>query len=346
MELAPISEKAAEGDGKGRRMTKPAFSVIIPVYNRTDLLKRAVGSVLRQDFDDFEVLVVDDGSVVDIRSIVEAFSDTRIRYHRQPNRGASAARNAGIDRARGDYVAFLDSDDVYLPHHLATMHAILQNAPDAVAYCPVIATRGKNGNFIKPPRALAAGEDMATYLMCDRGFVQTSGVCLSREIAGRIRYRDDAKFGDDTDFAVRLQLGGYPFVMADAPGVVWSDDLDHERLSDIRQPIGDLQWLDDLRPDIPARAYDGYRGWHQAKSLMQTEPLRALGLYLKAACRGSYSPRFAMVVLLQIVLPNHYYRVLSDVWIRRRTRKRERGGTKLPDLAGDRVSDRPVRRLS
>ena len=110
-------------------MAKPEFSVIIPVYNRTDLLKRAVGSVLRQDFQDFEVLVIDDGSAVDIKTIVDAFADPRIRYHRQSNRGASAARNAGIDRATGKYVAFLDSDDVFLPHHLATMHAMLRNAP-------------------------------------------------------------------------------------------------------------------------------------------------------------------------------------------------------------------------
>jgi glycosyltransferase involved in cell wall biosynthesis len=328
-------------------MTKPEFSVIIPVYNRTDLLKRAVGSVLRQDFQDFEVLVVDDGSADDIKNIVDGFSDPRIRYFRQSNQGASAARNAGIDRATGTYVAFLDSDDVFLPHHLATMHAMLRNAPDAVAYSPIIATRGRNGNFVKPPRAIAPGEDMATYLMCDRGFVQTSGVCLSRETAKAVRYRDDAKFGDDTDFAVRLHLAGHPFIMADAAGVVWSDDLDHERLSDIRQPLGDLKWLEDLRSDIPSRAYHGYKGWHQAKSLMQTAPLRALGLYFKAALRGAYSPRFAMVVLLQIVVPNHYYRVLSDVWIRRRTRKREsRGATKLSDLAGDRLSESRVRRPS
>lgn len=346
MELAPISRMAVEGHGRGRPMTNPTFSVIIPVYNRTDLLKRALGSVLRQDFADFEVLVVDDGSDDDIKSVVDGISDSRIHYHRQVNRGASAARNAGIDRARGEYVAFLDSDDVYLPHHLATMHAILQNAPGAAAYCPIVATRGKNGNFIKPPRAIASGENMATYLMCDRGFVQTSGLCLSRKIASRIRYRDDAKFGDDTDFAVRLQLAGCTFVMADVPGAVWSDDLDHERLSDLRQPIGDLQWLEDLRADIPARAYHGYKGWHQAKSLMQTEPFRALGLYLKAACRGAYSPRFAMVVLMQIVVPNKYYRQLSDVWIRRRTRKRENGGAKLTDHSGDHVSDRQVRRMS
>ena len=324
-------------------MRKPVFSVIIPVYNRAELLKRTISSVLRQEFADFEVLVIDDGSSDDIRSVVDGLSDGRLRYHRQANRGASAARNAGIDLARGDYVAFLDSDDVYLPHHLATMLGLLQGAPDAVAYCPIVATRGKNGNFIKPPRAIARGENMATYLMCDRGFVQTSGVCLSRQIAARVRYRDDARFGDDTDFAIRLQLAGCPFVMAEAPGVVWSDDLDHDRLSDIRQPIGDLGWLDDLRPHIPARAYHGYKGWHQAKGLMQVAPLHAIGLYLKAALSGAYAPRFAMVVLLQVVVPNHYYRQLSDVWIRWRTRKRERRGVKLTEHSGERKPDRPAR---
>lgn len=325
------------------RMTKPEFSVIIPVYNRTDLLLRAVGSVLRQEFSDFEIIIVDDGSADDIASIARAFSDDRISYHRQPNQGASAARNAGIDRARGRYVAFLDSDDTYLPHHLATMHAILERAPDAVAYSPIVAMRGKGRSFIKPPRPIAKGEQMATYLMCNRGFVQTSGVCLSREIAARVRYRNDAKFGDDTDFAVRLQLAGCNFIMADVPGVLWSDDLEHERLSDIRQPIGDLQWLEDLRPDIPARAYFGYRGWHLAKSVMQTHPFRALSLYFQAAIRGAYSPVFALVVLTQILMPNHYYRRLANFWIKRRAKRTApRNAARFSDVARDRVSERRV----
>lgn len=344
MELGPIREKRLDDRGKGPPVRTPVFSVIVPVYNRAELLKRTVGSVLRQEFADFELLIIDDGSTDDIRSVVDGLSDRRIRYHRQANRGASAARNAGIDLARGDYVAFLDSDDIFLPHHLATMLALLQDTPGAVAYCPIVATRGKNGNFIKPPRAIASDENMATYLMCDRGFVQTSGVCMARPLAGRVRYREDARFGDDTDFAIRLQLAGSPFIMADAPGVVWSDDLDHERLSDIRQPIGDLRWLDDLRPHIPARAYHGYKGWHQAKGLMQVAPFRAIGLYLRAAFSGAYAPRFAMVVLLQVVVPNHWYRRLSDVWIRWRTRKRERRGATLDDHPGGRMPDRPGRR--
>ena len=322
-------------------MTKPEFSVIIPVYNRTDLLLRAVGSVLRQDFQSFEIIVVDDGSEDDIKSIVDAFDDDRVTCHRQANRGASAARNAGIDRARGRYVAFLDSDDVYLPHHLATMHAMLERSPGAVAYSPIIAMRGKGRNFVKPPRAIAKGEHMATYLMCDRGFVQTSGVCLPREIAARVRYRDDARFGDDTDFAVRLQLAGCDFVMADAPGVLWSDDLDHERLSDIRQPIGDLQWLEDLRQDIPARAYLGYKGWHQAKSLMQTNPFRAMALYGRALVQNAYAPKVAFVVLLQILVPSHYYRELSDFLVECVRRHRPtRRVTGFPEVTRERVSNR------
>lgn len=106
MELGPIREKTFDR-GMGRPVRKAVFSVIIPVYNRAELLKRTVGSVLRQDFTDFELLVIDDGSSDDIKSVVDGFSDRRIRYHRQENRGASAARNAGIDLARGDYVAFL-----------------------------------------------------------------------------------------------------------------------------------------------------------------------------------------------------------------------------------------------
>lgn len=325
------------------RMTKPEFSVIIPVYNRTDLLLRAVGSVLRQEFQSFEIIVVDDGSKDDIKSIVDAFGDHRIFYHRQTNQGASAARNAGIDRARGKYVALLDSDDSYLPHHLATMHAILEHSPDAVAYSPIIAMRGKGRKFIKPPRPLAKGENMATYLMCDRGFVQTSGVCLSRAIAAKVRYRNDAKFGDDTDFAVRLQLAGCEFIMADVPGVLWSDDIEHERLSDIRQPIGELEWLEDLRPKIPARAYFGYRGWHQAKSLMPEASLRALSLYFQALVRGSYGPRFALVVLMQILIPSHYYRRFANFLIEGRARGRTpRNVARFTEVTGDRVSQRRV----
>ena len=96
-------------------------SVIIPTYNRAALVYEAVQSVLRQTYDNFEVVVVDDGSVDDTAARLQALASTtsKLCYVYQENQGRSAARNAGIRLARGEYLSFLDSDDCYLPDKLA-----------------------------------------------------------------------------------------------------------------------------------------------------------------------------------------------------------------------------------
>lgn len=108
-------------------MSTPKVSVIVPYYNHLDWLKEAVDSVLSQTYRDFEIILVDDGSTERIQSCEINLSDTRIVYVRQQNRGPGAARNAGIEAARGDYVAFLDADDVFehakLEKQLAFMKA-------------------------------------------------------------------------------------------------------------------------------------------------------------------------------------------------------------------------------
>src|SRR5919108_5347101 len=96
-------------------MTVPRVSVVITAYNRPDFLKSAIESVLAQTFRDFELIIIDDCSPTDLSSIVEQFG-AGIRFHRQErNGGLSHARNTGVELARGDYVAFLDDDDEWLP---------------------------------------------------------------------------------------------------------------------------------------------------------------------------------------------------------------------------------------
>jgi O-antigen biosynthesis protein len=112
---------------------RPLVSVVLPTYNRAHLLPRTLRSVSAQTFGDFEVLVVDDGSTDDSASVVAAHGDGRVRYLRQPaNAGVGAARNRGLREARGDLIAFLDSDDEWLPEKLERQVAVLRDAPDEI----------------------------------------------------------------------------------------------------------------------------------------------------------------------------------------------------------------------
>lgn len=293
-------------------MPAPYFSIVIPAYNRANIVGEAVGSVLAQTFQDFEIVVVDDGSADDTVSVVSAIPDNRIRLIRQANAGGSAARNRGIDEARGRFIAFLDSDDRFLPQHLASMKRLVDGTQGVVAYSPIIVDRGEGNTFVKPPRPIREHESMADYVMRDRGFVQTSGLVVPTALARRVKYRLGLPFGQDTDFAIRLDLAGARFLMADKPSVVWNDIYDPARVSAARKGDRVTGWLEEMRPVISRKAYFGYRGWHVAKGVAPKQPLKAVIYYLHALFIGCYRPKLAAAVFLQIVLPTDIYRRFAD----------------------------------
>ena len=106
-------------------------SVIIPTYNRSQYLPQAIDSVLEQTFSSVELIVVDDGSTDDTKKAIEAYSD-RIIYNHIPNSGPAVARNTGMQLATGEYIAYLDSDDLYYPYKLELQAAFLDKYKDAV----------------------------------------------------------------------------------------------------------------------------------------------------------------------------------------------------------------------
>ncbi|MCC7354412.1 MAG: glycosyltransferase [Anaerolineae bacterium] len=108
----------------------PKVSVITPTYNRADMLGDAIQSVLAQDLTDWELIVVDDGSRDNTREVVAGFADPRIRYIYQENKGLPGARNTGIRNGQGQYVAFLDSDDLFSPGKLTSQAEMLDERPD------------------------------------------------------------------------------------------------------------------------------------------------------------------------------------------------------------------------
>jgi glycosyltransferase involved in cell wall biosynthesis len=107
----------------------PKVSIILPTFNRIDTIVRAIKSVQAQTLEDWELIVVDDGSTDDTAALIDGI-DPRLTLIRQENRGFTEARNTGIRAARGDYLAFLDSDDEFLPHHLELCVAFLETCKD------------------------------------------------------------------------------------------------------------------------------------------------------------------------------------------------------------------------
>lgn len=115
-------------------MKAPYFSVVIPAYNVESYIEETITSVLRQTFNDWELLVVDDGSTDRTREKLGAFKDERIRVLTIPNGGVSRARNLGIEKAAGKFIAFLDGDDVWHPGHLSRAYEYLSSHKDVAWY--------------------------------------------------------------------------------------------------------------------------------------------------------------------------------------------------------------------
>lgn len=126
------------------------ISIVIPLYNKASCIRDTLLSVLAQIYSDFEIIIVDDGSTDESCHVVESIIDSRIRLVHQTNAGVAAARNRGIEEARGDYIAFLDADDEWKPGYLATQVQLVEKYP----YCDVFATNyvfcDGRGNVSKP----------------------------------------------------------------------------------------------------------------------------------------------------------------------------------------------------
>ena len=113
----------------------PFFSVIIPLFNKAEYVERTLNSVLLQSFDDFEVIIVNDGSTDNSLKIAESFTDDRIVIYSKDNKVVSTARNYGVTKATSNYIAFLDADDIWKPNHLNALHNLIVDMPSCALYC-------------------------------------------------------------------------------------------------------------------------------------------------------------------------------------------------------------------
>jgi glycosyltransferase involved in cell wall biosynthesis len=168
--------------------TMPAISVIIPTHNRASYLREAVDSVLAQDFRDYELIVVDDGSTDDTVEILETRPVTKKIF--QQHSGVSAARNTGISQSTGTFVAFLDSDDLWLPTKLRTQMAFFANHPQALI-CQTEEIWLRNGVRAHPKKRHRKRNGMIFEPSLDLCLVSPSAVMMKRRLLDDVGWFDE-----------------------------------------------------------------------------------------------------------------------------------------------------------
>lgn len=201
-----------------RHTKNPLVSVILPTYNRGWIIKEAIDSVLEQEFSDFELIVVDDGSTDDTPAILNTYGRD-IRVLRQSNRGVSAARNRGIAASAGQLIAFLDSDDLWLPQKLTAQVDFFAARPDAVI-CQTEEQWIRNGIRVNPKMRHHKFSGMIFERSLELCLVSPSAVMLRRalfETAGMFDERLPAC--EDYDLWLRISCR-YPVYLIDTPLIV------------------------------------------------------------------------------------------------------------------------------
>lgn len=188
----------------------PTISVVIPLYNKAAYVEEAVSSVLLQTYPAYEIIVVDDGSTDDGALLVEAIQSPLIKLIRQANAGVSAARNAGIAAAQGDYIAFLDADDRYLPGFLAAIMALAVDYSQAALLGTGHRRFWADGKTFVQPRhrsVVRRGMVLDFYTAWARSsFLFTSSLAVKRTALDdpALRFAHGERLGEDLDIWFRL----------------------------------------------------------------------------------------------------------------------------------------------
>lgn len=281
-------------------------TVVIPTFGRPSLLRRAIVSVLQQTRTDFELVVVVDGTDPKSVTVLEAIEDDRIVWIQLPGAsGSSGARNAGCQKATGEWIAFLDDDDEWLPTKLEVQLASALASPCAF---PIVSTRiivrSGSSDLHWPRRTPGVGEPISEYLFCRSGLFsgdgqfQTSAILARRSLMLLCPFNSEVRKHDDTEWYLTVAArSDVEFIVAREPLTIWHQSSSVGRVSQSGDWTSSLQWARRCRSLMTTRAYSSF-----VLSAVAAEAAEAASI--RGVVRSYYEAlRFGRPRLLDLVLP-------------------------------------------
>ena len=178
-------------------MGKPLISVMMPTYNNAKYIKQAIESIYAQNYDNIEIIVVDDGSTDNTKEIVQQYKD--IKYFYIEHKGIPFARNTALEKSTGEYIAFLDSDDYWLPNKLNTQIQYFKDHPD----CEIVFTKYENffeNEYVKKNK----------IAIFEKTSEKNNNSCLETSVVKKRvfdkcgKYNESLEFGEDTEYEYRI----------------------------------------------------------------------------------------------------------------------------------------------
>jgi glycosyltransferase involved in cell wall biosynthesis len=277
--------------GRNLEAVSNTVSVIIPSYNRGATIAAAIESALSQTLSPLEIIVVDDQSSDGTAQLVAGLPDQRIRLIVQPiNAGGGAARNAGILAAKGEWLAFLDSDDLWQPSKLEVQLAAIAHHQDAICFTNLEFFGGNAGRKYWNKRTPRLGEKMSDYMIVSGQTAQTSTLFMKTAVARNIMFDPTLRRHQDWDFILRAEQAGVQFVyiekalalyrLADADSVSRSSGLEATHV-----------WLAGAGGLLDQRARTAVALDIILPRIAQNQPFKAAGYICRAALQFNASPR-------------------------------------------------------
>jgi glycosyltransferase involved in cell wall biosynthesis len=189
---------------------RPYFSIIIPTYNRQDYIALAIYSVLQQEFKLFEIIVVDDGSIDNTERVVKNIQDPRITYYKKINGERAAARNFGIKKASGEFITFLDSDDLLKPNHFLIAKSFIEKNSPAIFHMGYDVI-GSSGELIYPWKPLPSPTNIK---LLDGNYLSCLGIFIKQEVFSLQTFNEDRDLSGSEDYELWLRLASRYDILA------------------------------------------------------------------------------------------------------------------------------------